>query len=186
LVGAGVGVLEGEAADSAHLAVYLLLAQFQDDRCQDLLLPWHWGLSIGGGACLLAVPADPALLWVWLLLVRVQAGMYEYDLTEEHLAPELWEASQFVPRCLRVRNHFCHRHLSEEEFPLELGAASQFVPRCLRVRNHFCHRHLSEEEFPLELWEASQFAPHHLREVKSLALYLVLAECRLDRPWVGW
>jgi succinylglutamate desuccinylase len=58
--------------------------------------------------------------------------MYEYDLTEEELALELGAASQFVPRCLRVRNHFCHRHLTEEQLALELGAASQFAPHHLR------------------------------------------------------
>ena len=109
----------------------------------------------------------------------------EYDLTEEELAPELGAASQFVPRCLRVRNHFCHRHLTEEELAPELGAASQFAPRCLRLRNH-CHRHLTEEQLALELEEASQFAPHHLREVKGLPIDLLVAECRLYRPWLLW
>ena len=83
--------------------------------------------------------------------------MYEYDLTEEELALELGAASQFVPRCLRVRNHFCHRH-----------------------------RHLTEEQLALELGAASQFAPPHLREVKGLPIDLVLAECPLDRSWVTW
>ena len=76
--------------------------------------------------------------------------------------------------------------LTEEELAPELGAASQFVPRCLRVRNHFCHRHLTEEQLALELEEASQFAPHHLREVKGLPIDLLVAECRLYRPWLLW
>jgi hypothetical protein len=111
--------------------------------------------------------------------------MYEYDLTEEELAPELGAGSQFVPRCLRVRNHFCHRHPTEEELAPELRAASQFALRCLRLRNYLCHPHLTEEALALERWEASQFAPHHLREVRSLQIDLVVAECPIDRPWLA-